>query len=407
MNNAKIIGIGAAGNKAAIMAIEAGFPKDNVMLLNSTLKDIPLNYKDIAIELSGAHKGCGKERDLGKQITFESIKNETLPLDSFCDPNDKMVIIVNSSEGGTGCGGSSVLAKYIKGVLKQKVHMFVFVGFEEDPRGLKNTVDYFKEINEEYTVQAISNKKFLKEANGNKLRAETLANEEFVRRIEILLGKDIIESETNIDETDLTKLTTEPGFMTIEYGQLDKIKNIESFNKTVSDIIDNSKSLDIEPTAKRIGVILNISEKTKHNIDYFFNTIKHKFGVPFENYTHVQSVQEPEYIAIISSGMKMPVEDIVTISNKFKETFNKVNSAKDEFFNMDLDTGLDTSEFDMKKQEDPDLAQLDKKNFFNDFSPINKSTTFKELESMKTKFKGIIKKEDKEEEREESNVKNY
>ena len=38
----RIIGIGAAGNKAAISAVEANIDKlENILLINSTLKDIP------------------------------------------------------------------------------------------------------------------------------------------------------------------------------------------------------------------------------------------------------------------------------------------------------------------------------------------------------------------------------
>ena len=38
---AKLIGIGAAGNKAAMLAIEEGvFTRDQVMLLNTTSKDM-------------------------------------------------------------------------------------------------------------------------------------------------------------------------------------------------------------------------------------------------------------------------------------------------------------------------------------------------------------------------------
>jgi cell division GTPase FtsZ len=151
--NAKVIGIGAAGNKAAITLIEKGvIPKSGALLLNSTLKDVPAGYKDIATQFSGALGGCGKERDIAKTLVLESLQNGTLSVDGLLDPDDKMVIIVNSSEGGTGCGSSSILAKYFKEVLKANVHMFVFTGFEEDGRGLKNTVEYFQDLREDYTV---------------------------------------------------------------------------------------------------------------------------------------------------------------------------------------------------------------------------------------------------------------
>lgn len=390
MNNAKVIGVGAAGNKAVIKLIEDGvMRKEQVMLLNSTLKDVPAEYKDLAIEFSGSSKGCGKERDLAKRITLDSLQQGKVPLDSFLDPDDKMVIIANSSEGGTGCGSSTILAKYFKEVLKANVHTFVFTGFEEDGRGLKNTVDYFQDLSETYTVQAISNRKFLKECNGNKIKAEAAANAEFSTRVRILLGQDIIESDSNIDETDLTKVTITPGFMTIEHGVLEKCKNVEAFNKMVSDIIDNSKSLDFEPTAKRLAVILNISDKTKDNVDYLFNTIKEKLGTPFETFTHIQSEQEPEYIAIIASGMKMPIDDVKAVYDRYVEATEKVDTSKDNFFSMKVDT-KGSSMFDMTNNVQDKTQKIEaKNNFFSGLSVAQDS-----IQTEKGTFSNIKKNTD-------------
>ena len=367
MINAKVIGIGAAGNKAAITLIEKGIlTRQNVLLLNSTLKDVPGDYKELAINFSDTANGCGKETSIAKDIAINALKEKTVPLQSLLDPDDKMVIIVNSSEGGTGCGASAIIAEYASKVLKTNVHRFVFTGFEEDGKGLKNTVEYFKNIKEEHSVQAISNKKFLADASGNKLKAEQLANDEFARRVQILLGHIIVDSENNIDDTDLFKLSTLSGFTTIEYGELENIKNIESFNKVVSDIIDNTKSLDYEPSAKKLGVILNVSDKTKANIDYTFKTIKDKVGIPFEVYTHVQSEKEPEYIAIIASGMKMPLNEVMAIYNRFEEQKAKVNSGKDEFFSK-LNVDLSDDDEGLTKIQMPSAKQMakDEEDFFS------------------------------------------
>lgn len=52
----KVIGIGAAGNKAAINAVENKIINiDSVMLINSTLRDIPADYKGLKIEYNGSY----------------------------------------------------------------------------------------------------------------------------------------------------------------------------------------------------------------------------------------------------------------------------------------------------------------------------------------------------------------
>ena len=99
MLNAKIIGVGAAGNKAAIALIKKGiFDRDSVLLLNSTLKDVPEEYKDNAIEF-GTVRGCGKERDIAKTMIMQSLHDKAVDLDSFIEANDQLVVIVTSVEG--------------------------------------------------------------------------------------------------------------------------------------------------------------------------------------------------------------------------------------------------------------------------------------------------------------------
>ena len=58
---AKLIGIGAAGNKAAIKAIELGvFDKASVRIMNTTVKDINHDYDDISVIFGNQRGGCGK-----------------------------------------------------------------------------------------------------------------------------------------------------------------------------------------------------------------------------------------------------------------------------------------------------------------------------------------------------------
>ena len=67
----EVFGIGAAGNKAVIKAVEEGaVGKDYVKLFNTTVKDIPEEYKstDMVIPFtSSVLGGCGKEPKEGRK----------------------------------------------------------------------------------------------------------------------------------------------------------------------------------------------------------------------------------------------------------------------------------------------------------------------------------------------------
>ena len=331
MLNAKIIGVGAAGNKAAIALIKKGiFNRDSVLLLNSTLKDVPEEYKDNAIEF-GTVRGCGKERDIAKTMIMQSLHDKAVDLDSFIEANDQLVVIVTSVEGGTGCGASSVIAQYVDQVLDKNVHMFALCGFEDDARGMKNTVDWFNDLSEKYVVEAISNKKFLG-PDKNRAKAEELANEEFANRIGILIGSEIVPSSSNMDDRDLFKVATTPGFMTIETCHLGKLKDQEQFNALLQTMIDDSKSLETEQSAKRFGIVINTSSKAMPAIDESFDVLVKTYGRPFELFKHHQDVHEDDYINIIVSGMKIPVDEIKGVYKRFKDQFSQVDKSRDSFF---------------------------------------------------------------------------
>lgn len=365
---AKLIGIGAAGNKAAIEVIEQGImSKEDVLLLNSTLYDVPANYKDIAQRFSPEQDtgGCGKEPKIAENLMMDALQTGLINLDSFMGPEDKCVIIVTSSEGGSGCGASNVVASYFAEVLGVHVHMFVFTGFEEDVRGLANTVHYFQNLNDKYTIQAISNKHFFK---GNKLKAEREANAEFAKKVSILLCQDLVESDQNLDETDQIKLVMTPGFMVIEHAELDRIKTVDQFNDICTRMINESSSLEFEPSAIRLGVILNISSRTKDYIDYNFQVLKEKLGFPYEVFMHIQSVKEPEYISVIASGLKLPADDIQRVFNKYNEETQRISKSKDSFFSnaKSMVGNQEDSMFDLGTTVSTvkNVTQKDKSDFF-------------------------------------------
>ena len=370
--NVKLIGIGAAGNKAAINAVENKVISiDNVMLINSTLRDIPADYKGLKIEYSGSYGGCGKERNIAFDLAMNNLQNGQLPLKDFlCLDNDakraELVVIVNSTEGGTGSGSSVVIGKYIQQVLGIQVHMFGFAGFQSDVRGLKNTVEWFQELEDDFTVECIENSKFLAECRDNKIKAEMAANTEFGKKLGILMGNPIRDSSHNIDQTDLLKVSTEKGFMIIESNNFEKIKNREQFENVLINMIDNSKSIDISRiTSKKIAVIININAASTDFISYE-DILNERYGNPYEMFLHIQHEADmPEFIAVIVSGVKMPVEEVQKIHSEYKARMDRIDRSADSFFaaakNLELD---DDSDLSLKTKK----ATVNESDFFGKMS---------------------------------------
>lgn len=336
----KLIGLGAAGNKAAICAVENEIlPMEDVMLINSTLKDIPADYKGKSNchEFMNSYGGCGKERSLSFELCENSLKNDIFGFTQFLaaetSEEAELVIVVASTEGGTGSGAAPLIANFINKVYGIPVHIYGLAGFEDDVRGMRNTVDFFKEMDEGFTVECTKNSKFL-DSTGNKFKAEKEANVEFCKKISVLAGLQLRDCEHNIDPTDLLKLSTTEGYMIIEYALIDsKIKNKEQFKQALISAIDNSKAMD--PGAanqKRLGVIINIREESMDFIDYY-DTLIERFGTPYEKYEHIQhEANMPEFIAFIAAGLTLPTEEVENVYNNYEKTMQKVSTDNSASF---------------------------------------------------------------------------
>lgn len=333
----KVIGCGAAGNKAAIELHKKGFDLKNITLINSTSRDIPADYKNNSIIFGASNEtlgGCGKERNVGKALLLKDLKTGSIDIDSIVDPDTNVCIIVSSTEGGSGSGVIPILAKYIVEVIGVPVITCLFFGFNTDVRGMGNSVELCQEINSNYGVIGISNAAFLDEANGNKVKAENLANEEFCKIVRILTGQDIKPGSQNIDDTDLYKLVVTPGYMFVGSCSLKGVKNVDMFNKTISATLDNSHLIEsASKSVKRIGAIFSIPQEMSDSVDYNADVFCQRYGTPYEMFTHIQDqIESTPSISWIVAGMDLPLNEVKEIFENYKKASSEVNKKKDSFF---------------------------------------------------------------------------
>ena len=362
----KVFALGAGGNKAGLKLLEDGvITKDELVLVNSTRRDIPKDFDGKTSIFNTTDGGCGKERGIAKQYVVDAIKSGKF--DDVFSESDDSYIFITSLEGGTGSGATPIIAKYCSEVLGKVVHIIGFSGFADDARGLQNSVEFFQELNFDCDVQCIDLKSFISEAGGNHLRAEELADEEVARRINVLLGKNIIASSQNIDAVDLMKLINTSGYKTIEHISFkDDLVDVNQFNQLCKKMIYASKSLKPnDPAQLRLGVILNIKPASEDAVDYDFKVIKDAYGFPYEKFLHKQYDGGEQYIEFISSGMKLPLEEIKAIHQKYLEESAKVNKTADEFFAevQTLNKNSEDTKFDMVRNTKK--ASMSKSDFFS------------------------------------------
>ena len=333
-----VIGCGGCGNKAAIALLENKIvDMDHIRLLNTTSRDVQPEYKnnsDLFMLFSKDNRGTGKQFDTGRANMISALKDGMLDITKLLNEDAQEVILVSSVEGGSGSGSVPVLAKYFAST-KIPVHVFAFIGFQEDARSINNTIKFFKSLPQEVILHTIKNSHFL-DYTKNYNKAEIAANAEFVYEVDTMLGHKIIPSKQNIDDADLFKLNALPGYMTINHVSLSGLKNTESVNNAIISSFENACYMDNDTSAKRIGVIINASRKVQEAIDNSYDVVKRYVGVPVETYQHIQpddddDLVNDEYMDILVCGMNYPEKALKDVNNKYNKLKDKINVQRKSF----------------------------------------------------------------------------
>ena len=376
MLNFKVIGCGAAGNKAVIELIKQGYNADQVLLLNSTPRDVPEEYKKKTSLFGNGLGGCGTERSLGKKMLLSDLSSEKIDPASMISSRDKGVILVGSTEGGSGSSAIPILAKYFREVVGVNVICILFFGFQDDTRGLQNSIELAQELSEDFVIMAISNAKFLKDANNNRFKAEQMANQKFIDIVNILSGATIKPGVQVIDDTDLYKIIYTPGYMIADRVVLTNLGTMDDFNSQVLDAIRSQKFIDPphEAGVKRSGFIFNV-EDNNDNIDYSVNCLTDVFGSPYEKFTNL-TVGECEGYTMdyILSGMKLPIDELTTLYNSYIENSKKVDKRVDNFFDVmsNMRGNTEDMQFDMFSNSSSRKSKAD---FFASIANEDKKST--------------------------------
>ena len=363
MMDVVVLGVGAAGNKAVVSLMENGIiDTDHAKLLNTSVKDLPERYVNEAglyIQIPGNMQGAGKEYTRGRSLMVNSIRNRDIDLASFIDQDTKEVILVSSVEGGTGSGSVPVIASYYD-AMNVPVHVFAFIGFQDEARGMNNTLKFFKDLPSNVILHTIRNSYFL-DYTKNYSIAEQAANKEFCTEVEILRGSKIIPSEQNIDDMDLYKINTTSGYMTINHIPLNNIKNTDGFNAAVAAAFENSCYMDCDHSIKRLAVVINASKDICKYVDNKFEVVQRYVGTPFEIFQHIQYDGNEEYVDILGCGLNYPSRPIKDVSNKYNKIKENLNTGLKTFDDIFSDIEIDDcdNQFGTQIRQVVDPAKVD------------------------------------------------
>lgn len=363
MRNYFIIGVGGCGNKIVSQGVDAGIiAKSSYLLMNSTDKDIPSGYKSIVFSEDKDY-GCAKNRAASKTLIIDWLKNGgSDELADLIDESVDCVIVVNSTEGGTGSGAASILCNYIERDLAVPavINIPVF-GFADSATGCKNSIDYMKDICRNVSILPVMNQKAQKSFDNvgvNTFKTEHQVNDVVLEQIKAILGSDIKSSDQNIDDADHLAIIGNSGLMVINTIDLSDIRDIKTFNSAIIESIAHSISFDITPELTtnnvKMGIYLNITDSRLDYIGNDFSVLKKRLFGEYtpSTFTHKQYFSEyGEFARIVISGLEIPIEE----ATKFKavidqESARVASNSSGSFFDKIQDMNVDVDESPKRKR---------------------------------------------------------
>jgi len=355
MKNFFVIGIGGCGNKMLIEAIENRIvSKDNALLINTTKKDIPLKYQSEALIFSNdeeADYGCAKNREASKQLILQYLKNHAEEFEELIPENIEEVIVINSTEGGTGSGAAPLLCRYIDEEMNIPVINIPVLGFNDDVAGMENTLSYLSDVSESIALLPISNaKKNDIEDINNFIKIESYVNEIVLNKLKAIMGIGIIDSDQNIDYADHLSLCSNDGLMFVDTIYLSKIKDTKQFNDAIMASIANSISFDIDSDLTSnhtmLGIFMNISDTKLDYIGTDFSILKKRLFGEYspKTFFHHQNDGNDEYVRIIISGLNIPISEAKDLKALIETERLKVSGNSSSFFDEIKNMSVESSE---------------------------------------------------------------
>jgi hypothetical protein len=309
-----IIGVGNAGGQVAVQAAQNGH---NVLLINSSSKDLSSNLipDNIPSMTIGDRRGCGKNRDIGKgfiKAYYANLFAEELFLD-LVKPCD-IIVVIASTAGGTGSGVSPFLVNRIEATYPGKTVIFygILPKLSESVKAHANTNECMSEvlaINVPYMLADLS----AFEGEVNDVAYKKIADH-IVQTLNVIRGDYTYESKYGmIDERDLSVILSEPGYIAVYNMTVDQhiLDNAGMQSLLISYIKDNPiVKIQRNQIIKEMGIMISMPEelieKTKTG-DY--SELTNFIGVPLDIFENYSITSEPKgKISLIMSGLTVPVD---------------------------------------------------------------------------------------------------
>lgn len=370
-----VVGLGNAGSQVAALAHEKLGVE--VLVINSSEKDLQTIPSNIPNLLIGDTKGAGKERAAAQKFLKESIMGIIKDEEASKIFNQEVLFIISSTGGGTGSGTSILLSNIVEEVYPNTKIIIVGIlpTLKEALSTQLNSIAYMQEL-----YQTLDGATYMLYDNDklSKLPSTTMMqkiNESIVNDIDVIRGTYQMPTRySSIDEKDMGNIISTHGRIAI--ASLTDIKEKDIDEVSLEELlIQQFKTnahceLQRDKIVHRTGVISNLSDRLNEKFDSHIPTVQEFIGAPVEEFEHIV-VNEDRHlnnnIFLIAAGLTQVNDRIRKINDRIEE-INELQKQREEESELNsVDFQAMAGKIERKVVDENSSENVDLKGIFGKF----------------------------------------
>ena len=341
VRNLLLIGCGDGGCNI-MSAIHTAIPETYAIAYNTSPKAMDLinaTVKIIPDETDGSGKVRSYSQNIFKQGSYKILLND---IDIMIEESKntyqiEYIIVIATSDGGTGGGISPMAAKFIAdNVDIPVIIMGVYPDLADDATAQFNAMCWQQDVaktelpyiilDNNFTVY--QNAIYMENSEGKgKSSIHRVVNDHAVEIAKIISGKYFGESTISmIDNRDMYMLLSQIGKRIAVFGEYGKL----AVNQTVDDFLSNVILKWPEPAPYNetgIGLFVKGPKDYLNKLNVQLSDFHSKYGDVVVQYIHLEESKE-QYIAIICSGCSEPMDRLMKMRERYDDITNRLNETE-------------------------------------------------------------------------------
>jgi len=259
-----LIGFGQAGGKVADQLVEYAVGTDSEIIVDAVaintakadlmgLENIPDEKRVLIGQDRVKGHGVGADNELGSEIAEQDIQEIQNSIDGFATHEIEAFVIVTALGGGTGSGGSPVLAKHLKRIYEEPVYgVGILPSNSEGSIYSLNAARSFQTFVEEIDSLITFDNETWKQSGESVGQGYESMNDELIRRLGLLLSAGQINEESGtvgesvVDSSEIINTLGERGISSIGYAS----ETVQTKDKGLLDRFRSSSNDEIDDGQK-------------------------------------------------------------------------------------------------------------------------------------------------------------